>query len=487
MHPSTLFRRALFDLVTSWLRPPGQGRPWSARAPAIVLLIAVAVAGLATSAFALPAMLSPGAETRPHIRLAFVRGGNIWVLDVASGAETRLTTDGHDTAPWWTVDGKSLFFTNQEPGQTGRTFRWSPGAEPRAVTSGLWSPDGLSVAFVQAGPGTGAANTIWVERSGQRARITPLESGVRWTILGWSRDGQRLALGRIGLPPSPTPGPGGVLPTNGSLWVTDGGILGAQVRPLLTVMPPAVGAIPGWPDLAVWSPTDRFLAVGVGPNEPCNSCRADGLPYFAVPIDGGSPIPLGSALAPTEAISWAPTGSFVVLSGPLGRETYVNKHLTRIDLPGGTRHDLTSDARWADVEPAVAPDRRTVAFARGRAQQPISVPGGPAPGNRPVDLIATRHLWLIDADGTSQRQITSSADWTDDAPVWTPDGRWIVFVRWHSPRADQPAVAEVWAIRPDGSSAQRLVASLDLPSSFLDGFGYYGTFGWRSLFAVAPR
>jgi hypothetical protein len=28
---------------------------------------------------------------------------------------------------------------------------------------------------------------------------------------------------------------------------------------------------------------------------------------------------------------------------------------------------------------------------------------------------------------------------------------------------------------------------LGLPARFTDGFGFYGAFGWRDLFAVAPR
>lgn len=43
----------------------------------------------------------------------------------------------------------------------------------------------------------------------------------------------------------------------------------------------------------------------------------------------------------------------------------------------------------------------------------------------------------------------------------------------------------LFAVRPNGTSAQFLTG-LDLPNQFLNGFGYYGSFGWNGMFAVAP-
>jgi hypothetical protein len=41
-------------------------------------------------------------------------------------------------------------------------------------------------------------------------------------------------------------------------------------------------------------------------------------------------------------------------------------------------------------------------------------------------------------------------------------------------------------VRPDGTEPRRL-SPLGLPAGFNDGFGFYGAFAWRDLFAVAPR
>jgi hypothetical protein len=59
----------------------------------------------------------------------------------------------------------------------------------------------------------------------------------------------------------------------------------------------------------------------------------------------------------------------------------------------------------------------------------------------------------------------------------------VLFVRWR--QQGKAAEAMLWAIRADGSDAQRL-AVLSPAGGFQDGFGYYGTFGWQGLFDAAP-
>ena len=250
----------------------------------------------------------------------------------------------------------------------------------------------------------------------------------------------------------------------------------------------------GVPDVARWSPDGRFLTIGVGPSIPC--CRADSLPFYAIPASGGPAVSLDLALPDTRdtqtwAVSWAPEASFVVLSTGLGsRETYVEKQLVRFDPATGSRINLSTDPSWADIEPAVSPDGSEIAFTRGAAEtREGQVAGTPPPGissgNGNIQAIASRRVWLMQADGTDARQLTGAPGWVDEQPAWTPDGQWIVFVRWRAGDSGSTATAELWAVRTDGSDAQRIVDDLDLPSMFNDSFGFYGRFDWQRLFAVA--
>lgn len=444
------------------------------RTPVIVIqcLALICVLAIQSMVTRIPAH---GQGQRPSIQIAFVRHGNIWLLNAATSHRIRLTSDGDDNGPTWAAGGTVLFF-HRTAGNSVQTMRWQQGQGIKQVRDGLWSPDAAAVAFTRVQGSIEARTTVWVTRDGQTNRITPVQSGYSWVPLAWSPDSSRLVLARyvlLGGAPSGAAAPLG----SASLWVTSGTAESGRLMRL--PMPHYSPGHAGWPDIVLWSPDGRFLTVGLGPNTACNSCRADGRPYSIVPAAGGKVVSAGWALSPDEAISWAPNGSYLVISGPGGRETYADKYLTRVDPASGSRRTLSRDPSFADVEPAVSPDGNQIAFARGRAQDPSG-------RILPVPLIASRHVYVLEAGGTGTRarRLTFARGWTDESPVWSPDGQWIVFVRWRR-HITKPAAAQLWAVRPNGTDAQRLT-SLDLPAGFNGGFGYYGSFDWTGLFAVAP-
>lgn len=407
---------------------------------------------------------------RPSAHIAYVHGGNIWLLTEPSGRRMRLTSDGHDFAPHWTAGGRALFFRRG----AGETWRWEPGQTIKRLRDGLWSPDGTSVAISRISRRTGSPTTVWIARQGRMIRITPMQPRYHWSPLAWSPDSSRLALSRVSIPPAVNSGQV-VRPTPASLWVTTGVLGSGRLQRL--PLPASYLRQCCWPDVAFWSPNGQFLTVGVGPDIPCDSCRADGHPYYAIPTSGGTAVSLGTALD-NATISWAPDGSYIVLSSPGGRETYGDKSLVRTDTSTGSKRALTDGGKWSAIEPDVSPDGTRVVFSRGRTF-------GPSHRVMPVALIASRHLFVMGSDGTGSRQLTGAPGWTDEAPVWSPDGAWVQFVRWRRHQPGKPAEAMLWAVRADGSDPQRL-ARLDLPAGFMGGFGYYGTFGWEDLFALAP-
>ena len=82
------------------------------------------------------------------------------------------------------------------------------------------------------------------------------------------------------------------------------------------------------------------------------------------------------------------------------------KHVRRLTKEKG---DATTNAGlFFQVEPAWSPDGRSIAFA--------SLRGG------------TSHVYVMDADGTGTRRLTSSNQ-DDNHPSWSADGKRIVFAR----------------------------------------------------------
>jgi Tol biopolymer transport system component len=81
-----------------------------------------------------------------------------------------------------------------------------------------------------------------------------------------------------------------------------------------------------------------------------------------------------------------------------------------------------------------------------------------SPDGRSIAFVSSRDdnlgdVWVMRVDGTERRNLTPPAlpaVWRDAEPAWSPDGSRLAFVSWRSGRA------ELWAVRADGTGAQRL-------------------------------
>jgi len=109
---------------------------------------------------------------------------------------------------------------------------------------------------------------------------------------------------------------------------------------------------------------------------------------------------------------------------------------TDVDLSGNS---------YGDVAPDVSPDSRRIAFTRE---------GGSATG------CYYRCVFVMNSDGSGVTQVTSfpSAPFSesryDNNPRWSPDGQWLVFVRWN--QNTSPPRRDVYKVRPDGTGLTAL-------------------------------
>lgn|GEM_PF-1204740 len=93
--------------------------------------------------------------------------------------------------------------------------------------------------------------------------------------------------------------------------------------------------------------------------------------------------------------------------------------------------------------------------------KPLAVAEDPSPLSSGLIIARNSNIWLTTLDGKRQRKLTFYPElrsWAKD-PVWSPDGKQIVYTYAAEPRdpmADQ--LSELWIMNADGSGKQQLAA-----------------------------
>ncbi len=88
---------------------------------------------------------------------------------------------------------------------------------------------------------------------------------------------------------------------------------------------------------------------------------------------------------------------------PQGAEIYM------ADLDGKNVKRLTNNKVY-DAEVSISPDGKTIAFTR--------------------QIDGKLDIWLMDADGSNQRQLTHTDDWQEGAPFFLPDNKTLTMRAW---------------------------------------------------------
>lgn len=295
------------------------------RGAAIALLVAAVLATAASAATEI--------KVAANGKLAFVRGGSIYIANADGSGLKRLTRRSQDNDPAWSPAGNRVAFARNcgiyVMNAEGKRLRRITRPERLCAYEPTWSPDGSRIAFVKRRRvGALNAGAVYVmSANGQRHRALSQRRLARGSFddsyPAWSPDGSRIAFARTtleGTPPNPT------------IHVVN--VNGTGLRELTRTRESMTDSMP------TWSPDGQRVAFGrrlpEGDTWVIGVVNADG--------SGDRSVKLGWRPPEERDPAWSPDGEKIAfMSGGIGL----------MDPDGTDRVRVTTDPR--DKSPAWQP------------------------------------------------------------------------------------------------------------------------------------
>lgn len=227
--------------------------------------------------------------------------------------------------------------------------------------------------------------------------------------------------------------------------------------------------VTGVPLNAAWSPDGENIVLGVPATDTSGLYRR----MIAVRVKDGKTTEIGSqrwyALG---QFAWFRDGSGLIFTGsdqPSGSPVQI----WYISYPAGQTHKLTNDLNDYRVVSLTADSSALVTVPLDRLSTVWLAPNGDS--SRAVQITSNKYdgldgvafvpdgrvvytartgggranLWIANADGTDQRQLTAD-DHPNFMPAVTPDGRYVVFV------SNRAGTQNIWRVDIDGANPTQL-------------------------------
>ena len=334
-----------------------------------------------------------------------------------------------------------------------------------------FAPDGKSLYYSQREPNASAH--VLYRKPIQGGEAKRLLAGVDSAVT-FSPDGNRLAFVRE----SSKPGESSLVAAN---------IDGGEERVLATYKSPQYFAVEG----PAWSPDGTIIAVAAR-----RSTTQFRFQIVTINVNTGQ-----ETIVPTQnwgwaaKVTWLPDMRGLVLVGRGEQDNSLNDQLWMIDYPGGQSHKLLptlNTYRGIGIDKTgnslvtvrsemranlwVLPDTNSK-LARMITSDSASQLGGNGvawtPDGRLVyTSVASGHkdLWIMQADGTQAKPLTTDPQDNVESPSVTADGQAVVF------NAGRSGIPRIWRIGLDGKSPLELShGKLDLQSasSPVENFVYF--------------
>jgi TolB protein len=220
-----------------------------------------------------------------------------------------------------------------------------------------------------------------------------------------------------------------------------------------------LGSEPGTP---VWSPDGSSIAFAMKPSGAADENESE---IYTMRADGSGVTRLTTVQGDDSHPHWSSDG----------KRIYFNSARATPDL----KAEWT--AQWIDIYSMAADgaDVRRHTECKATCTYPVPSPDGRAVAHRrtlptsganwaqePVQR--NSEVFVTKLDGSGSTNVSNSPAY-DGWPIWSPDGRWILFA---SNRGQQPNVGQLFAVHPDGTGILQVTngpVSRVQPSASFDG------------------
>ncbi len=220
-----------------------------------------------------------------------------------------------------------------------------------------------------------------------------------------------------------------------------------------------------------WSPDGTSIAFekAESPSGPYEAwiMQADGSQKrkLQTPHQAGAPV-------------FSPDGDRIAYVAFMGLDPIVIE-IWAIDTDGRNPRPLAAEPGWSMELPKWSPDGSQLAYARGRNINESELWTMNSDGSGKTELLndltgwldcdwepngnrivfeSLPDIWIINADGTGLRQLTSSVESLESRPTWSPDGKKILFEsEQHQSNGD--ILQGLETMNPDGTGREFILSS----------------------------
>ncbi len=350
----------------------------------------------------------PSVKLQPGDVFGEFQDGDVWVLDLASGKESRLVENAFN--PTYSPDGKFIAVDASWAGPRRIWVLDREGHNPQQVTTDTseevahvapaWSPDGKKIAFQNLARTKFDIRVVSLESKQMNWITNDFFSNIR---PAWSPSGKFIYFSSYRS--------GGI-----NIWrapVKGDGTVGGPLQQVTT------GA--GQDVEVATSPDGRRLAFATL-RQNADIWKLPVLPQSGMPR--GSPEGVISTTREDSRGAWSPDGKMVAFNSDRSGDMNI-----WLFSPADSNPRQLTTGHGGDFQPNWSPDEKKIVFFSSRSGSP--------------------NVWEVEVASGALRRLTSNSGMNVN-PFFFPDGTFIAY------QSDQSGRLEVWVMNADGSNPRQL-------------------------------